>query len=191
MCSDDFWTENVGEMSGLDLDGFDPSRLIRNGRFDPMVVLLLWCGRKAFLPMLWGGLLILVLSGQPLDEVDAQLDTLQEVIAAVFTPLVGVVVAIVFRVVVGFLSVIAAYPLTRLDRIDEAAYTTRFRYWQDRYFRTVAYNDLRRTWVVRDAAVERLGSTGRVISWCDPVLRWLGILMFAALTVALITQIAA
>lgn len=108
-------------MSGLDLDGFDPSRLIRNGRFDPMVVLLLWCGRKAFLPVLRGGLLILLLSGQPLDEVDSQLDTLHEVLAAVFTPLVGGVVAILFRAVVGFLSLIAAYPLTRLDRIDEAA----------------------------------------------------------------------
>lgn len=76
---------------------FDPSRLIRSGRFDPLCVLLLWCARKDFFPMLWCGRLILVLSGQPLDELDSQLDSLREFIAAMFTPLVGVVLAILFE----------------------------------------------------------------------------------------------
>jgi hypothetical protein len=172
-------------MRRLDIEAFDPARLLKPGNVDPLVLQILWCVRKGFYPMLWVGLLMVMLSGRKLVDV-SELDTLPEIVDAFFTPFAGVVVAFLIRVLVGVLGVIAAYPFSQTDFATDIAYRNRLRQWQDRYQQTVAFADLRWTWAVREVAIERLGDTGRFLSWCDPILRWLNYLTFALLTVVAI-----
>jgi hypothetical protein len=174
-------------MRKLDIEAFDPARLLKPGNADPLVLQILWCVRKAFYPMLWVGLLMVLRSGRKLVDV-SELDTMPEIVEALFTPFAGVAVAVLIRVLVGFLGVIGAYPFSRTDFATEIAYRNRLRQWQDRYQQTVAFADLRWTWAVREVAIERLGDTGRVLSWCDPILRWLNYLTLALLTVVAVSR---
>ena len=174
-------------MRKLDIEAFDPARLLKPGNVDPLVLQILWCVRKAFYPMLWVGLLMVLRSGRKLVDV-SELDTMPEIVEALFTPFAGVAVAVLIRLLVGFLGVIAAYPFSHTDFATEIAYRNRLRQWQDRYQQTVAFADLRWTWAVREVAIERLGDTGRVLSWCDPILRWLNYLTLALLTVVAISR---
>jgi hypothetical protein len=174
-------------MRRLDIEAFDPTRLLKPGNADPLVLQILWCVRKAFYPMLWLGLVMVLLSGRNLVDV-SELDTIPEILGAFFSPFAGVVVAVVIRALVGFLGVIAAYPFSHPDFAKGIAYRNRLRQWQDRYQQTVAFADLRWTWAAREVSIERLGDTGRVLSWCDPILRWLNYLTLALLIMVAISR---
>ena len=41
-------------------DRLDPNDVLRDGQFDSAALLVLWCARKAFLPLLWIGLIMAV-----------------------------------------------------------------------------------------------------------------------------------
>lgn len=174
------------------VEELDPAVALRAGRFDPGAVLILWCARKAFYPLLWLGLIFATVGGR-VDEINeagslaeylATLDSVGEFVAAVLSPLVVVLAAFVLRIVVAGLAFALAYPLTTWNQPADYAHgrrtRSRSRLWSDRWYLTRAYRALRWTWAVRQVAAERLGELGRQLTRCGPFLRWASVLLFVA-----------
>ena len=171
-----------------DGDSFEPSSAIRSD-FDATTILLLWCIRKAFFPLLWLGMSFATISfaiaGQDVLELESQatsLDTPSEYAGALLSPLALVAIAFIMRIAVGFLALAAAYPLSKStkphDHQDVRRITQHVRVWRDRLYLSRAFRSLRWTWIVRNAAVQRLGRRGSRLAMCNPVLRWAGIALF-------------
>ena len=171
-----------------DGESFDPSSAIRSD-FDATIILLLWCIRKAFFPLLWLGLSFATISfaiaGQDVLELESQatsLDTPSEYAGALLSPLALVAIAFIMRIAVGFLALAAACPLSKStkphDHQDVRRITQHVRVWRDRLYLSRAFRSLRWTWIVRNAAVQRLGRRGARLAMCNPVLRWAGIALF-------------
>lgn len=167
---------------------FDPSSAIRSD-FDATTILLLWCIRKAFFPLLWLGMSFATISfaiaGQDVLELESQatsLDTPSEYAGALLSPLALVAIAFIMRIAVGFLALAAAYPLSKStkphDHQDVRRITQHVRVWRDRLYLSRAFRSLRWTWIVRNGAVPRLGRRGVRLAMCNPVLRWAGIALF-------------
>ena len=182
-------------------DGLDPSSFIRSD-FDATIILLLWCIRKSFFPLLWLGMLFattyFVVAERDLLELESQTASLESpsaIAGALLSPFALVAIALIVRVAVGFLALAAAYPLSRSTKLrhyqDVRKMTQHVRLWRDRLYLTRAYRSLRWTWIVRNAAVERLGRKGTRLAMCNPVLRWIGITSFVLLLVALVIAAAA
>ena len=181
------------------VEEMDPALALRTGRFDPGAVLVLWCARKAFYPLLWLGLIFATLSGHT-DEINeaggvadyvGTLDSAGEVLAAVLSPMVVILLAFGLRMVVAALAFALAYPLTTWTQPTDYAHgrtrRSRSRLWSDRWQLTKAYRALRWTWAVRQVASEQLGELGRQLLGCGPVLRWASIVLFAAYLVIFLT----
>lgn len=174
------------------VEELDPALALRAGRFDPGAVLVLWCARRAFYPLLWLGLIVATLSGRS-DEIDeaggvveylASLDSAGEIVSGILSPLVIVLLALGLRVAVAVAAFALAYPLTMWNEPTDYAHgrrgRSRSRLWSDRWHLTRAYRALRWTWAVRQVAAERLGEQGRRLLRCGPILRWANILLSAA-----------
>ena len=171
-----------------DGDGFDPSSAIKSD-FDATIVLLLWCIRKSFFPLLWLGLLFatiyFAIARRDLLKLEEQASSLSspgEYLGALLSPLALVAIALIMRISVGILALAAAYPLSRStkphDHQNVRAMTRHIRVWRDRLYLSRAYRSLRWTWIVRNAAVQQLGRRGARLAMCNPVLRWAGIALF-------------
>jgi hypothetical protein len=184
-----------------DDSGFDPSSAIRSD-FDATVVLLLWCIRKSYFPLLWLGMSFAAISYAiarrdvlELENQALSLDTPSEFVGALLSPLSIVAIAFIVRIAVGFLALAAAYPLSRStkphDHQDVRAMTQHIRVWRDRLYLSRAYRSLRWTWIVRNAAVEQLGRRGARLAMCNPVLRWAGIALFILFVVVFFFALAA
>lgn len=170
-----------------EIEEFDPTRLLRAGRFDAITILGVQLGRQASYAMLWLALFVLTVTGEAIEDL-TQLNTISELLGAIFSPFIWVVVAILVRFAVGWIGVFAAYPLTQRRSTIEITYRTPFREWQDRYFQTKAFTDLRRSWAVRQIAAERLGETGVLLTRAWLVLRWATYLSFAAFAIAALVR---
>jgi len=169
-------------------DSFDPSSAIRSD-VDATVILILWCIRKAFFPLLWLGMTLatiyFAIARRDLLELENQASSLGspgEFVGALLSPLALVAIALIMRIAVGFLALAAAYPLSRStkphDHQDVRMMTQHIRVWRDRLYLSRAYRSLRWTWIVRNAAIQRLGRRGARLAMCNPVLRWAGIALF-------------
>jgi hypothetical protein len=180
------------------VEELDPAVALRPGRFDPAAVLVLWCVRKAFYPLLWLGLIFATAGGRA-DEIDeaggvaeyiGTLDSASEIVAAALSPLVIVLLAFGLRIAVAGLAFALAYPLTTWNQPSDYAHgrrtRSRSRLWSDRWHLTRAYRALRWTWAVRQVAAERLGEPGRRLLRCGPVLRWASILLLTAYLVTIL-----
>lgn len=175
----------------------DPAVALREGTFDATVLLLLWCARRAFFPLLWLGLTSATVAigviGRDPGGLEARVEELQasgDWLGALLSPLVGVIIAFALRIAVAGLSFAAAYPLSRWNTPSDYAEGrrsgSRLRLWRDRLYLTRAYRALRWTWAVRRVAVDRLGPTGGRLARCDAILRWGGIAAFALFVVTTI-----
>lgn len=165
----------------------DPSVALRSGLFDPAALLLLWCLRRMFFPLLWLGMILVTTGGRSDDITEAgglaeymtSFESAGEFFGVLLSPLVGLIVAFGLRIAVASLALALAYPLTRWNDPSDYAHgrrqRSRIRLWWDRWYLTRAYRSLRWTWAVRQVAAVRLGETGRLLTSCDPVLRWAGI----------------
>lgn len=165
-------------------DPFDPSQALRSGDADARLVLLLWCLRKSFYPLLWLGLSIAVIAFDDVNALNrrfASLSNPSEVVASLLSPMAGVVFAFGVRIVVGVLALVSAYPLTKATtRADYTAVSRTggfFRLWWDRLYMARAYRSLRWTWAVRQFAAERLGRWGRIALRCSSWIRWSGVVL--------------
>lgn len=167
---------------------FDPSSAIRSDT-DATLVLALWCLRKSFFPMLWLGLsfatIVLVLINhetQTATERLASLDSPDEYLRALVSPMALVVLALAIRISVGFLALAAAYPLTASASLYEYPDAGRLghvtRRWFDKLYITRGYRSLRWTWTVRNEAARQIGRRGEILSTCSRVMRWSAIVLF-------------
>lgn len=150
----------------------DPAAALRPGRADAFVVLTLWAARRLFGPLLLIGLIFGWVTGQLQAEstVIAEWDSPDDLLGALLTPLAGIALAILVRIVVGFAALAAAWPLSRWDR-QQAAGTraSLYRTAIDRWRLAQAYRSLRWTWGVRDTAIARGGTAGRRLALSVPI----------------------
>lgn len=171
-------------------EGFDPTSVIRSD-LDATVILALWCLRKLFLPLLWFGFLFAttyyIVADREVALLVDQVSSLaspSEAIGALLSPLIFIVVASVMRISVGFVALAAAYPLSRSTTTSDhsqAGWIGRhMRVGRDRLYLSRAFRNLRWTWIVRSAAVERLGRRGQLLALCNSVIKWAGIILLAA-----------
>lgn len=180
------------------VEDLDPAVALRHGKADPAAVLLLWCLRKAFYPLLWLGLIVAVLGGHTDEIAEAggasayvtSFDSAGEFFAALLSPLVIVILAVGLRFAVAGSALALAYPLTRWSKPADYAHgrkrQSRTRLWSDRWQLTKAYRALRWTWAVRQVAVSRLGRLGRQLEACGPMMRWASIGLFIAYIAVLV-----
>lgn len=159
-----------------------PADALRPGRFDPTVVLVLWCVRKSFFSILVVGLTIALVAYQDAADLEAQLDGFDTPAALwsnLLSPLAGLVVAVLVRIVANLAGLVAAYPLTRWTKATDYATQRRrrnsFRLWMDRIFMARSFRALRWTSAVRMVAADRLGETGRTLRACDNILTWVAV----------------
>ena len=178
-------------------DRLDPNAVLRDGEFDAGALLLLWCVRKAFFPLLWIGLTVALLTTQDVaqlgDEIQERIeniDTPGEFLSALVSPFAGVLIALVVRLVVGALAFALAYPLARWNQSSDYARRGRpgsyLRLWWDRVYMTRSFRALRWSWVVRQEAADRLGRRGEILELCNPILTWANALLFAVFVAAII-----
>ena len=177
----------------------DTDAMLRDGQFDATALLLLWCMRKAFLPLLWIGLTVAVLTkrddaslGDALEAEIEGLDSASEFWAALLSPFSGVLIALALRVVVGLFGFALAYPITRWNRPSDYARRGKVgsyvRLWWDRVYLVRAYRSLRWSWAVRQAAADRLGRRGQILESCNPFLTFanLGFLVIFVVVLAVL-----
>jgi hypothetical protein len=140
-------------------------------------VLTLRAVRRLWVPSLVLGLAWLFLTGDISTVSVEDLDTAGELIAALLSPLAGVVIAIGVRILTGVLGFLAALPRARSELVADherrAAIVARV---SDLVFLTGALRSLRFTAAARDVAAARLGRAGpgalvvdRVETWLIPV----------------------
>ncbi len=174
------------------VEELDPAVALRPGKFDPAAVLVLWCLRKAFYPLLWLGLIFATTSGR-IDEVNeaggaaayvTSFDSVGGFIAALLSPLAIIILAFGLRLAVAGIAFALAYPLTTWNEPADYAHgrkrQSRIRLWSDRWYLTRAYRALRWTWAVRHVAVSRLDRLGRRLETCGPIMRWASVVLAIA-----------
>ena len=167
----------------------DPNSVLRNGEFDAAALLLVWCARKSFIPLLCIGLIIAVITTQDVanlgTEMQEELEGLTspgEFLASLVSPFAGVIIALVVRLASGGVAFALAYPLTRWNRTSDYARRGKsgsyLRMWWDRVYMTRSFRSLRWSWAVRQEAADRLGRRGELLELCNPILNWASVILF-------------
>ncbi len=160
----------------LDKAAISVEHAVRPGRLDPLTVLGLWCLRRTFVPLLFGGLIAVTLPGRYDAQLVAGLVDPRAALGAVFSPLAGIALAILVRLAVGAVAFLSAGALSvgTVRASDGTRLAGRIRVWSDRARVTTAYRSLRWTWAVRATAVARSGPAGRWLVVVDRALVVLG-----------------
>ncbi|WP_380163532.1 hypothetical protein [Jannaschia sp. R86511] len=147
--------------------GAVPEDVMAATRTDAVLVLLLWVLRRSFYPLLLAGLAFAWIAGEVTPVALVRLENPFQLVAALFTPLAGIALAIAVRVLVDLVALAVAFPRTRWvseeeARVDEAGHRRGpVRRWVDRLYMTAAYRELRSTWTVRGRATTQLGRSSR------------------------------
>jgi len=171
---------DIAAIAGMD----SPERVLGSGRGDATALLLVWCLRRTATPLFFLGATVAGLNGDLARNLAARLDTPEEVVSALLSPLAGIALALMARVVSSMLGWLLAYPLTKRwsQTYDANEDLGAYRRWYDRWQVTGSYRSLRWTWSVRNAAVRRLGSLGQVLNAFNPfalVVSWVAFFVFA------------
>lgn len=166
----------------------EPQLAIRPGTSDPQVVVILWCMRRAFFPLLWVGMGVAVIALgeiEAMSEIAATLEAPSEFASRLWSPMGAVVAAVGLRIATSLFSLVAVLPLTRSHLPEDQSSRWRplryIRLWRDRTRYARAYRALRWTWEARDLAYRRLGSAGRPLALFESALRWIGVTAFLIL----------
>jgi hypothetical protein len=140
---------------------------------DAVGILLLRCYRSFSLVLVGLGLCIATWS-QAINNTDADLSTPGGIVHALVTPLATLAVGVVARVTVTPLAWALAMLFVAVSNPEMSPAPKRNTAWKrlmDQTRMASAYRPLRWTTSVRDAAVESLGTTGRVLYYAEGVLR--------------------
>lgn len=156
---------------------------IREGKVDAWVLLALFYLKKLFLPLIFFGMLFATVwvavanstAEEELLETLLGLDTFSESVSALLSPFAFVAIAIVLRIAVAFVGFFAAFPIALSAAQQRPRGGSRWRYYSDRMQIARAYRAVRRTWVARDAAADRVGLSHRATKIADRTLSWSGI----------------
>jgi len=175
----------------LGLVELDPRVALRPGRADAVSLWVVYLMKKSFYPLLLLSASVLSLTGRDGDSLDG-VDTFDELIDAIESPLVILLLAVSIRFAVAVLGFALAYPLSH--RADMVVTTHRGRRhawgrWMDRLHITRAYRSLRWTKAVRNVAADRIGAAAdpmrfaeRLLTWALPVLLVASLVAHAAAT---------
>lgn len=170
--------------------GAVPDDVMADTDEDATAVLVLWVLRRLFWPLLLLGLAYAWLAGEVTPVALVRLDDPFSLLRALFTPLAGIGVAIIFRVVLDLVALVVAFPRTRWvvdDRVRRDGHARGpVRRWVDRLYMTAAYRELRSTWTVRGRAATRLGRSGPWLTALNLLLWVLVVLAGAVLVVAVV-----
>jgi hypothetical protein len=173
------------------IGGLDPTLALRRGRFDPLALWLVWLLRRAFLPLLWIGMIGAVI-GDRFDELDPQrFQTVGELFGSLLSPPAGIVLAIAARAVAAALGWVLAYPLAHAGRPADSRrrfHVPQVAVWVDRFHLTRALRAWRWTSAVRAAAAARLGDAGGRLWALDRGLLIANPVLFVGLVVTLIAS---
>lgn len=174
------------------LDRIDPSLALRQGEFDAQAVLLLWCIRKAFYPMLWLGFGVAFIAYGNVESLGQELegfDSPEALLGNLLSPLGVLVLAFMIRVLVNWVALGAAYPLTlstqHTDYVKGNRLARGFHLWWDRLYQARAYRALRLTWAVRQEAYARLDLSAGFYRICEFVINWANVVLLIALFVVI------
>ena len=181
-------------MATDDLEGApEPATVLGAGRTDAALLLALWVARRSFWTLVWGGLIVLALSGALDAAEDLETPTITSAADAremVRSPQALLVLAPAMRLGSGWLALLAAFPLARRFQRHADRETRRTgrhpAVWSDRWYLVRALRDWRWTSSVRRLARQRLGRAGPPILVLDITLMVTGIVLFpvAAVVVA-------
>lgn len=149
-----------------------PAAFIRS-RGDALIILVLWCLRTLTLLLLLVGWIVLVISRQLGDDLTSRLDSPGDVVSALTTPLAGVALAIVVRLVVAVLAWLSAAPLVtrEVPPLVPTAGQSWWRQMTDRWRQVSGTASVRGTWAVRAAAIDMAGAWGPRLRLTDNLLR--------------------
>lgn len=169
----------------------DPAAALARGRADPTVVLVLGILHRSFWPLVLVGLIGgVALAGQ----VEATYDDPGQVLDGLASPVAGLALALLLRIAVAVVGLVAAYPLSHGSPIAVAPHPPGRRglvgRTTDRVHVTRALRELRATRAVREEAAARLGPRGRTLARADDLVgrAWLplvGLLVVVAVVRAL------
>jgi small-conductance mechanosensitive channel len=109
-------------------------------------------------------------------------------LAELWSPLAGIVLAILIRLVSNVVGLLLAWPLARDYEIGLAPRTNvgkEIGIWFDRLHLARAFRSLRWTHHVRQLALSRLGSLGGVLGRLDPIMDATNITLWVAAIVAI------
>ena len=165
-----------------------PEAALGPGRRDPAALLCVWYVRKASYWIIALGLLVGVVIGSA-DEVTIGADTPEQFWDELRSPLAGVILGIVIRVLASFAALALAYPLARAREttLPPRAYLgSSLTGILDRLHAARAYRSLRWTHHVRQVALARLGTTGRRLAHLDPIMDAANVTLFVIAIVTLV-----
>ncbi len=146
-------------MTGLRID---PAACLAPGRIDARRLLVVWFVKKSFWWMFFGGsaFAAIVHAIERVDnDLQVRLSSPDSVLSGLFSAFALVVLAILIRLVIGWVALGLAYPLARSHDAVLEARTGWNRHWgtfSDRYKVAKAYRLLRWTHHVRQAALDRV-----------------------------------
>lgn len=165
-----------------------PDASILRGRVDAVLVLVLWVLRRASWALLFVGFAIALWRGDVAAALE--LDTFEEALDAILSPLAPLALAVLFRLGVVVVAFVSAYPIGlrearevpgHLDGDVSRRISTVWRV-------TTAHRSRRWTWPVRSLAVERAGRPGRVLDVVDRVFAVLTVVAAVTAIVVLFVQ---
>ena len=161
-------TEGVDHHGGVpEISYPTASASLLRGRVDAFVVLVLWVARRASWALLFLGGAAAIWFGNVAGALE--LTAIEEVLAALFTPLAPLAIAIIFRAAVAITAILSAAAIgTREAReVPDATVGSVFRRISGTWHISMAHRARRWTWPVRNLAVARLGRAGRMLDILD------------------------
>ena len=164
-----------------------PEAALRPGRGDPAALLCIWYVRKVSYGIIALGLLIGVAIGGG-DQLTVGATAGDEFWDELRSPLAGVILGIVIRVLASFAALALAYPLARERETHlppRAYFGSSLTGILDRLHAARAFRSLRWTHHVRQVALARLGGTGRRLARLDPILDVMNVTLFVIAMAAL------
>lgn len=163
-----------------------PQAFIR-GRYDAILILLLWCLRSASLLLMVLGWILLAVNRRLSEDIASEIDSPGEIVGSFTTPLAGVALAIVVRSAAAGLAWLSAAPLVTLQDspLVPPVGQSRWRRLTDHWRQISAAASVRGTWSVRAAAVAEAGVWGPRLRRTDTTLRWLAGLSVPAFIVVI------
>ena len=154
----------------------DPIACIGPGREDARRLLVVWFVKKSFVWMLFGGSAVaaVVHAVERVDnDFEVRLSSPDSVVSGLLSAYALVVLALLIRIVIGWVALAFAYPLARShDAVLEprTGWNRRWGTFSDRYKVAKAYRLLRWTHHVRQVAIDRVAPGPSWWRRVDPIL---------------------
>jgi phosphatidylserine synthase len=162
-----------------------PEAALRPGTRDPAALLALWFLRKSVYWMVGVGLIVAGVVTRS-SEITVGVNSTGEAWSGLFSPLAGVVLALLIRLGTSQTALVLAWGLARSHYSElepRTGFGSGIGTFLDRLMVARAFRSLRWTHHVRQLAVRRLGRTGTRLARLDPVL---DVANVALLTVAVV-----